>query len=157
MHPSRRTPTFRRHRGISGENAIHRTDTNRAQCQYAGPLMAGNRGHPPALAPPRTVVRVTHGANEGFFPVAGKSVASVRKALVTPFGIPPDALPMIGGRVVGPDHILAAGDELLFAKEKGHKGVGSQVWTDEEFCKFFKITREDPDAWIAQGLKVGHP
>ena len=61
---------------------------------------------------------------------------------------------MIGGRVVGPDHILAAGDELLFAKEKGHKGVGSQVWTDEEFCKFFQITLEDLNAWIGQGLKV---
>ena len=38
--------------------------------------------------------------------------------------------------------------------EKGHKGVGSQVWTGEEFCEFFKITREDLDAWIGQGLKA---
>ena len=103
---------------------------------------------------PRTMIRVTHGANEGFFPVAGKLVPSVRKALATAFGIPTDALPMIGGRVVGPDHILAAGDELLFAKEKGRKGVGSQVWTDAEFCKFFQITLEDLNAWIGQGLKV---
>jgi hypothetical protein len=103
---------------------------------------------------PRTVVRVTHGAHDDFFPVAGKSVASLRKALATAFGIPTDALPMIGGRVVGPDRILGAGDELLFAKERGHKGVGTQVWTGEEFCKFFKITPEDLDAWIGQGLKA---
>jgi hypothetical protein len=103
---------------------------------------------------PRTVVRVTHGAHDDFFPVAGKSVASLRKALATVFGIPTDALPMIGGRVVGPDHILAPGEELLFAVEKGHKGVGTQVWTGEEFCKLFKITCEDLDAWIGQGLRA---
>jgi excisionase family DNA binding protein len=98
---------------------------------------------------------VTHGANEGFFPVAGKSVASVRKALATVLSIPGDALPMVGGQIVGPDHILAAGEELTFAKQTGHKGVGSQVWTDEEFCKFFKLTRDDLHSWVAQGLKVG--
>jgi hypothetical protein len=97
---------------------------------------------------------VTHGANEGFFPVAGEPVAAVRRGLATAFGIPDDALPMIGGRVVGPDHRLAPGEELLFAKEKGRKGVGSQVWTDEELCTFFKITREQLDAWIGQGLKA---
>jgi hypothetical protein len=114
------------------------------------------RGPGRAVAParlPRTV-RVTHGADEGFFPVAGKSVAAVRRGLATAFGIPDAALPMIGGRVVGPDHRLAPGEELLFAKEKGHKGVGTQVWTAEEFCKFFKLSREDLDAWIGQGLSV---
>jgi hypothetical protein len=100
------------------------------------------------------MIRVTNGANDDYFPVAGKSVASVRKALATIFSIHPDALPMVGGRVVGPDHILAPGEELLFVREKGHKGVGSQVWTGEEFCKFFQISREDLDAWIGQGLKV---
>jgi hypothetical protein len=100
------------------------------------------------------MIRVTHGANEGFFPVAGKSVASVRKALATIFSIPADALPMVGGRVVGPDHTLAPGEELLFAREKGRKGVGSRVWTAEEFCKFFQISREDLDAWIGQGLQA---
>jgi excisionase family DNA binding protein len=97
---------------------------------------------------------VTHGANEGFFPVAGKSVAAVRRGLATAFGIPDDALPIIGGRVVGPDHRLTPGEELLFAKEIGRKGVGTHVWTAEEFCKFFKISREDLDAWIGQGLPV---
>ena len=101
-----------------------------------------------------TVVRVTHGADEEFFPVVGKSVANVRKCLASAFSIPADALAMVDGRVVGPDHILAAGQELAFAKEKGRKGVGTQVWTEEEFCKFFKITREDLDAWIGQGLKA---
>lgn len=106
------------------------------------------------LRQPSIAVRVTHGAQEDFFPVTGKSVANVRRCLADAFGIPADALPMIGGRVVGPDHRLAPGEELLFAVEKGHKGVGSQVWTDEEFSRFFKITREDLDAWIAQGLKA---
>ena len=115
-----------------------------------------SRGPGRSVAParfPRTV-RVTHGADEGFFPVAGKSVAAVRRGLATVFGIPDDALPMIDGRVVGPDRRLAPGEELFFAKEHGRKGVGTQVWTGEEFCTFFKITREDLDAWIGQGLKA---
>jgi excisionase family DNA binding protein len=104
--------------------------------------------------PPRTSVRVTHGAHDDFFPFAGKSVASVRNGLASSFSIPTEALPMLHGQVVGPTHILAAGEELLFAEEKGHKGVGEQVWTGEEFCNFLKLTREDLDAWIGQGLKV---
>ena len=36
----------------------------------------------------------------------------------------------------------------------GRKGVGEKVWAGEEFCQFFKITTEDLQAWIAQGLKV---
>jgi hypothetical protein len=60
----------------------------------------------------------------------------------------------VDGRPVGPDHILAAGEELTFATASGRKGVGTQVWTDEEFCKFFKVSREDLDAWIGQGLKA---
>jgi hypothetical protein len=113
-----------------------------------------DRSHAAAPVEPIRTVRVTHGAHDDFFQVAGRSVASVRKGLATSYSIPTEALPRIGGRVVSPAHVLAAGEELLFAVEKGHKGVGSQVWTDEEFCKFFKITREDLDAWIAQGLKA---
>jgi hypothetical protein len=97
---------------------------------------------------------VTHGAHEDFFPVLGKSVANVRRCLVTAFGIPADALPMVGGRMVGLDHILAPEEELVFAMEKGHKSVGTQVWSDEEFCKFFQISRETLQAWVAQGLKA---
>jgi hypothetical protein len=100
------------------------------------------------------VIRVTHGATDGFFPLVGESVAAVRRCLATAFGIPTDALPMVAGQVVAPNHILAPGEELVFAKEKGHKGVGAQVWTEEEFCKFFQITREDLGAWIGQGLKA---
>ncbi len=119
------------------------------------PTECSDRGHP-ALMPQlsRTIVQVTHGANEGFFPVSGNSVAAVRMCLATGFSIPGDALPMVGGQIVGPDHILTAGEELTFAKEHGHKGVGTQVWTEEEFCKFFKISREDLDTWIGQGLKA---
>ena len=119
------------------------------------PAECSDRGRPAAPARlPQTVVRVTHGANEGFFPVAGKSVAAVRRCLATVFSIPAEAVTTIDGRLVGTNHILAAGEELTFAKENGRKGVGTQVWTEEEFCEFFKITREDLDAWIGQGLKA---
>jgi hypothetical protein len=128
----------------------------RTDSSLSPPPECRDRSYVAALAERTHTVRVTHGAHDDFFPFAGKSVASVRKGLVSGFSIPPEALPRIGGRVVGPAHILAGGEELLFAEEKGHKGVGTQVWTEDEFCKFFKITHEDLDAWIAQGLRVLH-
>jgi hypothetical protein len=119
------------------------------------PPECNDRGRSSALAQrPSTIVRVTHGAHEDFFPVVGKSVATVRRCLASVFSIPVEALPRVSGQVVGPDHILAAGEGLTFAKENGHKGVGTHVWTEMEFCKFFKITREDLDTWIGKGLKA---
>jgi len=100
------------------------------------------------------LVHVTHGANVGAFPVAGKSVGSVRKGLVHHFSIPAAAIAFVGGRIVGPDHIIVAGQDLTFAKPTGQKGVGTQVWTEDEFCKCFKIPSEELQAWTAQGLKV---
>ena len=49
---------------------------------------------------------------------------------------------------------LEANSTLQFVIRAGRKGVGEKVWAGEEFCQFFKITMEDMQAWIAQGLKV---
>lgn len=49
---------------------------------------------------------------------------------------------------------LEANSTLQFVIRAGRKGVGEKVWAGEEFCQFFKITTEDLQAWIAQGLKV---
>jgi excisionase family DNA binding protein len=100
------------------------------------------------------VVRVTHGANDSFFPVVGKSVAAVRKGLATAFSIPTDAEAYINGSVVDPGYRLQAGDSVEFLRRWGRKGVGSQVWTEEQFCKFFQITPDTLHAWIGQGLQA---
>ena len=99
-------------------------------------------------------VKIIHGANDGIFNIVGASVASVRASLVDAFNIPDDAVAFVNGELILADHRLEANDTLEFVKQRGCKGVGDQVWTEEEFCKFFKITPEDLRAWIAQGLTV---
>lgn len=98
--------------------------------------------------------RVVYGPDDDFFPVAGKSVASIRRSFSGVFNIPEDALPYIKGQVVSSDHVLAEGDHLEFLRLRGFKGVGEKVWDQEQFCQVFQITLEDLHAWIAQGLKV---
>ncbi len=100
------------------------------------------------------LVKVIHGANDGIFNVAGAFIASVRASLVDAFNIPVNAIPFVNGEFIRPDHRLQADDTLEFVFPMGSKGVGEKVWTGEEFCQFFKITTEDFQAWIAQGLKI---
>jgi len=100
------------------------------------------------------LVKIIHGANDGVFNVVGSSVAIVRESLVDAFNLPDEAIAFVNGKPVGGDFRLQANDTLEFVKQSGRKGVGEEVWTDEEFCQFFKISTEDLQAWIAQGLKV---
>ncbi len=67
--------------------------------------------------------RVTHGANDGYFLVAGKSVALVRRSLSTALNIPSWAYPLVNGAEVGLDYRLGAGDWLEFLIEWGWKGA----------------------------------
>ena len=99
-------------------------------------------------------VKIIHGANDGIFNVVGASVASVRASLVDAFNLPDDAIAFANGEQAKSDFRLRCNDTLEFMKRRGRKGVGDQVWTEEEFCTLFKITPEDLRAWIAQGLKV---
>ncbi len=100
-------------------------------------------------------VKVIHGANVDIFAgVVGVSVAGIRASLVDAFNIPSDAVSLVNGEEVSGDFKLRANDTLEFIRQRGRKGVGDQVWTDQEFCQFFKISPEDLQAWIAQGLKV---
>lgn len=100
-------------------------------------------------------VKVVCGATDGIFDgLVGVSVATVKASLVDAFNIPFDAIAFVDGEEVGDDYRLQANTVLEFVRQFGKKGVGNQVWTDEDFCKFFKITRETLQAWIAQGLKV---
>jgi excisionase family DNA binding protein len=103
-------------------------------------------------------VKIRHLSTEDAFAAVGMSVGSVRRCLTECFSISTHAGAKVCGQGVGPDHVLAAGDELIFMVEEGHKEVGAHVWTKEELCEFFQITPEELDIWIAQGLKVTpHP
>lgn len=101
-------------------------------------------------------VKVIHAANDGLFTVAGASVASVRASLRDAFNLPDDAAIFVNSVPVLSDHCLQANETLEFVMPFGRKGVGERVWTADEFCQFFRITPEDLQAWIAQGLKIKH-
>lgn len=66
--------------------------------------------------------RVVHGANEGYFPVAGKTVGDVRKGLRDVFNLPGDAIAEVDGKQVNDEFVLAANQTLEFSKEAGVKG-----------------------------------
>lgn len=99
-------------------------------------------------------VKVVHGANDGIFDVGGASVARVRASLTDAFNIPDEAMSFVNGEAVLPGYWLRPHDTLEFVQRRCRKAVGDRVWTGEEFCQFFKISPDDLQAWIAQGLKV---
>jgi excisionase family DNA binding protein len=113
--------------------------------QSGGGQAASNRATPK--------VKVRHLSTEDDYAAVGMSVGNVRRCLTEFFGIPTHAGATVCGHEVGPDHILAAGDELIFHRGS-QKEVGAHVWTKEQFCEVFQITAEELEIWIAQGLKV---
>jgi hypothetical protein len=117
-------------------------------------LIPGRMACLPPLPAKAGTVRVIHGANDDIFNLVGVSVASVQLSLVHAFNIPADAAALVNGVQVFRHYQLRANDTVEFVLQKGRKGVGDHVWTDQEFCQFFKITTEDLQAWITQGLKV---
>ena len=99
-------------------------------------------------------VKVIHAAKDDILDVAGASVASVRASLWDVFNLYAEVIPFINGEPVPPSYRLQRNDTLEFIFPLGHKSVGERVWTADELCQFFKITSDDLQAWIAQGLKV---
>lgn len=67
-------------------------------------------------------IRVIHGANEGYFPVNGKTIGDVRKGLKDTFSLPGDAIAQVDGKDVNDDFVLASGQSLEFYKAAGTKG-----------------------------------
>ena len=100
-------------------------------------------------------MQVVHQSNAIEIP-AGRSVRSIRRSLRTPLNLSPMSYPLVDGHEVDEDYTPSDGDRVIFVEARGVKGVGPMVWNGDEFCTLFKITPEDLDAWICQGLKVGH-
>jgi hypothetical protein len=72
-------------------------------------------------------VKVIHGLNDGEFPVAGASIAQVRRSLVGAFNIPQEAIPFLNGAHVSNDCRLSDADTLEFVKRNGIKGAASML------------------------------
>jgi hypothetical protein len=95
--------------------------------------------------------RITHGPNDGCFAVAGKPVASIRRALATVFSIPGDAEAWVGGSVVGPDYRLRAGAHLEFLVRRGLKSVGDLLSADQ-LIQRWQIHDEQYQQLLKSGL-----
>lgn len=67
-------------------------------------------------------VKVLHGANDGYFKVAGAKVSQVRASLVSAFNIPGEALAFVDGEQVDNNYVLQEGQTLEFIKQAGVKG-----------------------------------
>ena len=74
-------------------------------------------------------VKVIHGANDGFFDVAGATVRSLRGSLVDAFNIPDDAIALANGQRVPGGYELRGNDVLEFVREGGEKGAGKKKAT----------------------------
>lgn len=82
-------------------------------------------------------VRIVHGANEGRFEVAGKTVRSIAKSFRDAFNIPEDAQALVGGTEVSGDHIVADGETVEFVLTFGRKGGLHDFWSEREVTELF--------------------
>lgn len=67
-------------------------------------------------------IRVIHGSNDSYFPVAGKTVGEVRKGLKTMLNLPETAEAEVDGKRVSDEFVLVPGQSIEFSKESGTKG-----------------------------------
>lgn len=67
-------------------------------------------------------VRVIYGVHTLDVAVGGRSVLSVREALIQPLNISPEAVALVDGREVEATHVLAPGELLEFVRYAGEKG-----------------------------------
>lgn len=96
-------------------------------------------------------VRIVHGANEGRFTLAGKTVRSIAKSLRDAFNIPEDAQALVEGTEVNGDYIVADGDTVEFARSFGRKGGLHDFWSEAEVLQFF--SGEEMDELLKAGLQ----
>lgn len=99
-------------------------------------------------------VRVIHGANEGRFTLAGKTVRSIAKSLRDVFNIPDDAQAFVAGKLVDGDHIVANGDNVEFVRTFGRKGGLHDLWSEDELRQLWG--GDTVNERIAAGMTFTH-
>lgn len=77
-------------------------------------------------------VRVINGANEGVYPVAGRTIGDVRKGLRDTFSLSPRLLVFRNGNACGDNDVLSDGDNLEFSLVSGTKGGVPDFWSESE-------------------------
>jgi hypothetical protein len=87
-------------------------------------------------------VRVVHGANEGYFPVRGRTITFVKRRLRDGFNIPYFAEAFVDGVPVNADHILGECALLEFVKTFGFKGGREATPEDEPSGLFWAYQPE---------------
>jgi hypothetical protein len=100
------------------------------------------------------MVPTSYGAEEGLFPLVGKTVAQAWLSLKAVFNIPGHALTRVNGSPASPSQRLCDGDSVEFFVERGSKGVGDHVWSQDEFISLFQMEPSDWDQWRDEGLPV---
>lgn len=83
----------------------------------------------------QNLIRVVHGANVGYFVIAGSKVSHIAHALKDIFNIPSDATASVKGREVGSNYILKNNDNLEFSKLTGRKGGLQEYWSEPEIIE----------------------
>lgn len=97
----------------------------------------------PAL-PANKNVSIASGPYAEDLPVAGMSVGEVRKRFKDRFDIDDAAQSIVGGKAVGDETILKAGENLMFVRHAGEKGSNSYIQLAGPTAK--AITDEQPMA-----------
>lgn len=82
-------------------------------------------------------VRVICGINEGRYPVAGRSIAEVRKGLRDAFNFSTEHVAEVNGRRCEDKEVLQKGDTLELIKEFGHKGGIQDFVSENEIRQLF--------------------
>jgi hypothetical protein len=77
----------------------------------------------PFSAPPAGLVGVSHGQYSQPMPVAGQTVRQVRARFGDIFDIDPESEAIVDGRDVDDEHVLVAGQMLVFRRKGGEKGA----------------------------------
>ncbi len=106
-----------------------------------------------APAPQR--VRMIAGADVQDMDLAGRRVADARALALALFGLHPTAMALVGGRRVGEDHVLEAGQVLEFVKHAGKKGAGATAARTRDSRAPTIELAGDRAVWSSNGREMG--
>ncbi len=80
-------------------------------------------------------------------------VRAIQGRLKSCMGIHNDAVALVNGVEIPPAELVQPDSTVEFVVKVGHKEVG-RVWTPEEYCHQFNLTRRELDLHIEKGLRV---
>lgn len=100
------------------------------------------------------MITVKYGPNTLPIATSGRTLNAVKIGVGQILNLPTDSVVLVNGLAAPPFLKLVAGDMLEFVCRRGRKGVGSRVWTADEYCEFFKVSQDILHEQIDAGLEV---